>query len=330
MKYDVVAFGSAVLDVFLKSPDFRLMKTKGAFTTQSLVIPYGIKSEVSDLVITPGGGGTNTAVGFARLGLKSAVVARCGWDFTGKIIRQEIKKEKVTDEFLVQVEGEKTDYSTILIGPDGNRTILVYRGGTRLESSLIDFKRLNSFWFYIASLEGNLELLEKLVNWAQKNHIKVALNPGRDEIEEKEELLGMAEKADVLIVNQEEASRLTGLSLRGKEAFQKLAQTLPRTMVVVTEGEKGVRVNVPTKGQIIMEGFKVEMTDQTGAGDGFGAGFIGGLAKDLEVEKSLKLGVANGASVVTKIGAKEGLIKQQEVDYWLEKPLKYSWQKVKQ
>jgi len=329
MKYDVVAFGSAVLDVFLKSPDFRLMKTKGAFTTQSLVIPYGIKSEVSDLVITPGGGGTNTAVGFARLGLKSAVVARCGWDFTGKIIRQEIKKEKVTDEFLVQVEGEKTDYSTILIGSDGNRTILVYRGGTRLESSLIDFKKLNSFWFYIASLEGNLDLLQRLIDFAQKNHIKVVLNPGQDEIEQKEELLKLAKKVDVFNVNQEEAGRLTGLSLREKEAFQKLAQTLPRTMVMVTEGEKGVKVNVPQKGQIIMAGFKVKMVDQTGAGDGFGSGFIGGLAKGLEIEKALKLGVANGASVVTKIGAKEGLIRFQEVDYWLDKPLKYSWQKVK-
>ena len=93
MKHDIISFGSAVLDVFLKSSDFRLMKTKGAFTTQSLVISYGIKSEVSDLVITPGGGGTNTAVGFARLGLKSAVVARCGWDFAGKIIRQDFLQE---------------------------------------------------------------------------------------------------------------------------------------------------------------------------------------------------------------------------------------------
>lgn len=315
MKLDVISFGSAVLDVFLKSSDFRLVKNKGVFTTQSLVIPYGVKSEVSDLVITSGGGGTNTAVGFARLGLKSAVVARCGWDFAGKMIRQEIKKEKVTDEFLVQVEGEKTDYATILIGPDGNRTILVYRGGTRLESSLIDFKKLNAFWFYIASLEGNLDLLEALVDWGQKNHIKVALNPGRDEINQKERLLKIVQKVDVLILNQEEADNLGVI--------------LSKNIVVITQGEEGIMAHIPNKGKVMMEGFRVKMIDQTGAGDGFGAGFIGGLAKGLEIEKALKLGVANGASVVTKIGAKEGLIRLQEVDYWLEKPLKYSWQKVK-
>src|SRR4030043_469623 len=98
-------------------------------------------------------------------------------------------------------------------------------------------------------------------------------------------------------------------------------------MVAITAGEKGVVLKVSGKGQLEMSGFKVKMVDQTGAGDGFGAGFIGGLAKGLEIEKALKLGIANGASAVTKIGAKEGLIRQTEVDYWLEKPLKFSWKK---
>ena len=315
MKFDVISFGSAILDVLLKSPDFQVVKAKKAFTQSSLVIPYGVKSEVSDLVMSSGGGGTNTTVGLARLGLKTALVARCGWDFAGKIIRQEIKREKVFDEFLVQLEDEETDYSTILIGPDGNRTILVWRGGTRLEANVIDFKKLNSFWFYIASLEGNLDLLQRLVDYAQKNHIKVAINPGKREIKEKEKLISLLQKVEVLIVNQEEVKLLGDLS------------SLTKTMVAITAGEKGVVLKIPGKGQLEMLGFKVKMVDQTGAGDGFGAGFIGGLAKGLEIEKALKLGVANGASVVTKIGAKEGLIEQQEVDYWLEKPLKCQWQK---
>ena len=317
MKFDIISFGSAILDVFLKSPDFQIVKTKNVFTQRSLIIPYGVKLEVSDLNIGSGGGGTNTAVGFARLGLKSAVVARCGWDFAGKVIRQEIKKEKVFDEFLAQSEGEETDYSTILIGPDGNRTILVHRGGTRLEKSVIDFKRLNSFWFYIASLEGNLDLLEKLIIYAQKNHIKVAVNPGKREIKEKEKLKSLLKLVDVLLLNHEEADLLGDLSF------------LSKTMLAITAGEKGATLKVSQKGQLKIDGFKVKMIDQTGAGDGFGTGFIAGLAKGLDLEKALKLGMANGASVVTKIGAKEGLIKQSEIDYWLGKSLKYRWLKNK-
>jgi len=317
MKYDIISFGSAILDVLLKSPDFQITKAKNVFSQHSLTIPYGVKSEVSDLVMSSGGGGTNTAVGLARLGLKTALVARCGWDFAGKIIRQDIKKEKVFDEFLVQLEDERTDYSTVLIGPDGNRTILVWRGGTRLEANVIDFKKLNSFWFYIASLEGNLDLLQRLFDYAQKNHIKVAVNPGKREIKEKEKLIPLLQRAEVLIVNQEEAKLLGNLS------------SLKKTMVAITAGKKGVILKVPGKGQLEMSGFKVEMIDQTGAGDGFGTGFVGGLAKGLNLEKALKLGVANGASVVTKIGGKEGLIKQTGVDFWLEKPLKYQWLKNK-
>lgn len=316
MKLDVISFGSAILDVFLKSPDFQIVKTKNIFTQRSLVIPYGVKLDISDLTISSGGGGTNTAVGFARLGLKSAVVARCGWDFAGKIVRQEIKKAKVFDEFLVQLEDEETDYSTILIGPDGNRTILVHRGGTKLERSVIDFKKLNSFWFYIASLEGNLDLLEKLVIYAQKNHIKIAVNPGKREIKEKEKLKSILREVDVLLVNHEEAALLGDLS------------SLSKTIIAITEGEKGVSLKIPFKGCLKINSFKIEMIDQTGAGDGFGTGFIGGLIKGFDLEKALKLGVANGASVVTKVGAKEGLIKQSEIDYWLEKPLEFAWKKI--
>jgi len=98
-KYDIISFGSAILDVALKSSDFQVIKTKKVFAQSSLVIPYGVKSEVSDLAMSSGGGGTNTAVGLARLGLNTALVARCGWDFAGKIIRQDIKKKRLLMNF---------------------------------------------------------------------------------------------------------------------------------------------------------------------------------------------------------------------------------------
>ena len=104
---------------------------------------------------------------------------------------------------------------------------------------------------------------------------------------------------------------------------------LPKTLLVITLGEKGINVFQPNQGFLKMESFKVKMVDQTGAGDGFGSGFITGLIKGFSLEKSLQLGAANGASVVGKIGAKTGLIKLTEIDCWLDKKLKYQWIKVK-
>jgi len=324
--FDVISIGSAFLDVFIKSPDLKILKTDAVFTGTAIIAPYGAKAEVEELVLTTGGGGTNTAVGFSRLGLKASVLSRCGWDFAGRLVREDLKKEKVDDSLLIQLEGEDTDYSTILVGPDGGRTILVYRGGTRLEEDLIDFSRLKTKWFYISSLEGNTGLLKKLVNFAKKNKIKVALNPGRREIGKKEKLLPILKKVDVLIINREEAGKLTGISMIEHEIFPKMC-LLSGGIVVITEGKKGAHVCVPKKGRLVIDGFKVKMIEATGAGDGFGCGFVAGLIKGWELEEALKLGIANGAAAVTEIGAKKGLLKGKKVDEWMKKKLATRWEK---
>lgn len=326
MTFDVTSIGSAVLDVFIKSPDLKILKTDAVFTGTAIIAPYGAKTEVEQLVITSGGGGTNTAVGFARLGLKASVLARCGWDFAGKLIREDLKKEKVDDSLLIQLEGEDTDYSTILVGPDGGRTILVYRGGTRLEEDLIDFSKLATKWFYISSLEGNILLLKKLVNFAKKNKIKVALNPGRREIDKKERLLPILKDVDVLIVNREEAGKLTGISMVEHDVFPKMCTFSPG-IVVITEGKRGAHVCVTKKGRLVIDGFKVKVVEATGAGDGFGCGFVAGLIKGWKLEEALKLGIANGAAAVTEIGAKKGLLREKEVDEWMKKKLATHWEK---
>ena len=82
-KLDVISFGSGTLDVFIQSPELKLLKTNHVFTGEAIIAPYGAKTEVSELLVQSGGGGTNTAVGFARLGLKAGVVARCWGCATG-------------------------------------------------------------------------------------------------------------------------------------------------------------------------------------------------------------------------------------------------------
>lgn len=324
--FDVISVGSATLDVFIKSSDFKIIKSEEFFTGTAIAISYGTKSEVDQLLIASGGGATNSAVGLARLGLKAAVLARCGWDFAGKIIRQEIKKEKVSDQLLVQIEGDATDYSTVLLGPDGGRTILVYRGGSRLEKSLVAFSKLKAGWLCISSLEGNLDLLASLLDWAKKSRIKVAVNPGRREIDQAVNLLPLLERIDLLVVNQEEAAQLVGEEYFDAKVFGKAA-LLSDGLVAVTRGADGVYLFDHQDRLLQADGFQVEMVDATGAGDGFFCGLVAGLAKRWDLEKAVKLGIANGAAVVGEIGAKTGLLREQNFNNWLQKPLKMNWKK---
>ena len=62
-KFDVVTFGSAVVDSFVKT---RFHEEKG-----HIIVPYGCKMLIDKLFFEIGGGGTNTAVAFSRLGLKT-------------------------------------------------------------------------------------------------------------------------------------------------------------------------------------------------------------------------------------------------------------------
>lgn len=324
--YDIISIGSATLDVFLRVSEGKILETSEFLMGKALALPYGAKMEIEERLISSGGGGTNTAVGFARLGLKTAVVARCGWDFGGRLVRRELKKEGVDDSLLVQIEGEETDYSTILVGPDGERTILVYRGKTRLDESLINFSRLKTHWFCISSLEGNLSLLAKLVEFGQKSRIKIAVNPGKKEIAQREEFLKIIKNIEVLIVNQEEAALLIGVDFFDSELFRRTA-LVSQGIVVITRGAEGAYLFDKEDNLLISDGFKVDMVDATGAGDAFNAGFISGLVKGWPLERALKLGIANGAAVVMQMGVKPGLLSQKNYHHWLEKSLEMRWKK---
>ena len=74
---DIITVGSATLDVFLRSSDFKI----GKRGREKLVLEGG-KVEVEEVFFQSGGGATNTAVGFSRLGLKTAAVARLATIFS--------------------------------------------------------------------------------------------------------------------------------------------------------------------------------------------------------------------------------------------------------
>jgi 2-dehydro-3-deoxygluconokinase len=308
--FDIISVGSAVMDVILKSPNLRLGEP----------LPPGGKVEVEDLFLATGGGGTNTAAGFARLGLKTACIARFGDDLFGDFLSQELEKEKFDQKYLMPRKGDRTDYSTIILYQDGSRVILVHRGKTRVDETIFPWSALEETkWFYIASLEGNVGLLTKVVEKSAEKGIKIALNPGSRELKEKEKLLSIFPKVEALVLNLDEAILFTGEKEENR-ALQKIAQIGPKT-IVVTQGKKGAHLFSQGK-HLFSETYEHETVDELGAGDGFSAGFINGLVKGLAPEDSLKMGMANGASVVTKIGSKPGLLGEKEIQEWMGRELK--------
>lgn len=304
-KFDVITFGSAIVDFFLQSKEFKLVKDKGKGTV--ICQSYEDKLEVEKRKICLGGGGTNIAVSLARKSYNVGVAARFGRDFLGNFILEKLNQEKVSLDFLAQVD-ETTDSSVILIGPDGGRTILVYRGPTRLEQENINFDKLDSKWFYLASLEGNLDLVEKLLTYAQENKISVFWNPGKRELKQKARLIPLVGQADVFQVNRQEAQMLVDGDL-DKKGFWPKMKKLRTKMSIVTDGGNGAYLQY-SQGVHYLAAPKVDVVDKTGAGDAFGSGFLAGLLANQEMKSAFKLAMENSASVVQHVGAQTGLIRK--------------------
>jgi len=307
--FDVLTFGSATIDVFLESSQFG----------KELKLTYDSKVEVEQKLVSCGGGGTNVAVGLSRLGLKTAVIARLGQDQFAPLIKEELSKEGVNTRLLSIKPGEKTDSSTILVNKEGKKVILVSRGSTRLETNDISWNQLSAQYFHLSSLEGNLKLALKLINFANNNNIKVSWNPGSRELLQKEKLITLLSKIDILILNQQEIEKLMGLKINSSSFWPKVFK-LPIPLLAITQSRKGCFMVFPKeKEKTHLQAIKTKMRETTGAGDAFCSGLIAGLLNNQTPQKAATWGLANGASVVSQFGAKTGLLTKGKIKKWLKK-----------
>ena len=74
--YDVITIGSAAVDAHAQTEFCEMLRGKGK--EECIAYPVGSKILIEKLILTGGGGGTNTAVALARLGHKVAFLGKMG------------------------------------------------------------------------------------------------------------------------------------------------------------------------------------------------------------------------------------------------------------
>lgn len=300
---DIVSIGSATIDIFVKSKDFIEKKL-------SLSLLRSSKNEISHSLFASGGGATNTSVSFSRLGLKSACLALIGNDPLAGYIKTGLKKEKV--QSLLVSDTEPCDFSIILVASDGSRSILTNRGRSKLETNHIDWGKIQKYhWFYLSSLEGNLDLIEKIIGFALENHIKVALNPGNREINQPQKLIPLLSSVNFLLLNREEIQNLTGLTYSDSKFWPKI-KSFGSQIVAITAGRQGAEI-LTDQSKYYSPVLNSLPVDETGAGDAFGSAFVAGLIHGLSPPDALFWAIKNSASVVSALGAKPGLLTLKQI-----------------
>jgi sugar/nucleoside kinase (ribokinase family) len=305
--YDVITIGAATRDVFLLSDQFTFIRSDRFNTGVGECVSLGSKVEVQKIVHTTGGGATNAAVTFARLGLHTAVVCRIGDDDAGVTVVSDLKKEKISTNLVRRVRGGTTGYGTLLTATTGERTALVHRGvSSAFSLADLPLSKLKTHWIYLTSLGGHLPLAAKIIRAAATKHIFVAWNPGKTEVQKGLRAFApLLRHLTVLNMNREEAEMLTD-EKEIPSIVKKL--TIPEGILLITDGEKGAYAH--QNGRTVFSGTRgVKAVSRTGAGDAFGSGFVAAFMKTANLETSLAVATINAESVIQKVGAKAGILR---------------------
>jgi ribokinase len=302
--FDVISIGSSLLDIFIRSDDLEADRDG-----DRQILTYGDKLELSDFQIVTGGGASNTAVAFSRLGLRTAVISETGRDAFANLITDDFQKEGVATNLLIQEKLEKTGGSVALVAKNAERVIMVHRGA----ASMLDpfdipaFWLAKSKWVHLSSIGGNQATLSKIFKVLNNNQsTKLSWNPGKSElrllVEEKLEVSQIP--CEILFVNEEEWASIEPL-------HEEILLNFPQ--VVITRGKKGGEVHVFGKKTFEFIGEAPAFVDSTGAGDAFAAAYVTATFYGHDVAKAIAWGVKNAGNVVAYFGAKLGLLRHTQI-----------------
>ncbi|MEK9173263.1 MAG: carbohydrate kinase family protein [Patescibacteria group bacterium] len=346
----VITIGTGTRDVVLRGDFFRVVHDpkhlkKFGFPTgeaQCFTLGSGGKIEIQEPIFALGGGAANAAVTFARQGFVTEALIKIGRDQVGEEILRTLKKEGVRP---VPIFDKKlgTSYSLILISPDGERTILNYRGASKdLVLSEIPKRDFKVDCAYVVPGAISVPVVVSILKKLKQKGAFVAMNPSRHYIEiGAKKLRPILDLIDVIILNREEGAFLTGKRYLDEKGIFRKFDEMVGGLAVMTDGPKGVMVSDGRR--IYKAGIYKEkrVADRTGAGDSFGSGFVAGLLRQVsgarfpastlvtagrqvlgkrkewsqkEIEYAIRLGSANATSNVEEIGAQSGILTRRQFE----------------
>ncbi|MGW5231352.1 ribokinase [Streptomyces nodosus] len=264
----------------------------------------------SDLVVHPGGKGANQAAAAARLGARTALLARVGDDGHGELLLRSQRAAGV-DTAGVLAGGAPTGVALITVDPSGDNSIVVSPGANarltpedvRAASGLLGSSRVVS-----AQLEIPLETVVEVVRNLPSG-TRFVLNPSPPRPLPAELLAA----CDPLIVNEHEARVIAGGEPDGspEDRAAALLALGPRS-VVVTLGAEGALV-AAGETMVRVPSVKVDAVDTTGAGDAFTAALAWRLGTGSSLPEAAAFAARVGAAAVTRPGAQESYPTAEEV-----------------
>ncbi|MCM8757313.1 MAG: carbohydrate kinase family protein [Candidatus Omnitrophica bacterium] len=264
-----------------------------------------------------GGCAANTGLVLKRLGGKVAILGKVGEDNLGRFILRILQESGIETEAVKTIPGVTTSGTSVLVHPDGERSFIHSLGANALLSDE-DFEEKYIEQFAILHLAGVLlmprlegESLTKVVKKAKSLGVTVCLDTAWDSRGVwMKALKGALSYVDYFLPSIEEARMITGCQTPEEIALYLLDCGVEN--VALKMGEKGSFImNRQTKRYFPV--LPIEVVDTTGSGDGYVAGFLAGLLRNLPFESCGLLGNLAGAKIATAIGANSGIASWEDL-----------------
>ena len=320
---DILAIGDLTVDAFIKLHDTKLhcrINEDGC----EIYLPFGAKIPYEySRMIYASGGASNAAIAVARLGVQSALISNLGGDNYGHESLLKLQKEKVNTRNVTEHPHKPTNCNFVLWYED-DRTILVNHTDYDHNFTALDPKvGISPKWIYLTSLSSHGDEYEKMITeyLDARPNTKLAFQPGTYQIGRGvEELAELTKRTEVLILNLEEAQSILRVN---EKDVKKLA------IGIAKHGPKIVLITDGTRGSYMYDGehhYHIpifpdprQAFERTGCGDAYASTFISLLSLGRSPLEAFIAAPVNAMSVAQYIGAHEGLLSLEQIDWLLSK-----------
>jgi ribokinase len=267
--------------------------------------------------LTLGGSATNTAVVAARLGNPARLVGRVGRDHLAHLARDLLVAESIDLSAVGTDDHEPTSMNIVAVTPDGERTMLAYRGANarllpeQLTPTLFDGAGALHLSGYALLADPQRSAATLAAQRATSAGVPIVLDvPVAGAERAAGEILGLTADLAMMVVGRPELCILTGLDDVDAAATALLergcqAVALKRGADGSTLYRAGRRVDVP--------GLRAPVVDTTGAGDAFAAALIHAVVHGWDDHEALVLANTVGALATTRSGGGPALPSRDEV-----------------
>lgn len=310
----VYGIGNPLIDVIVNVSDNDL-KTLGLYKGTMNLINLEKRLELSDFIkakkeptFSCGGSCPNTIITLSALGIRSTLAGKIGNDEYGTIYRERLTSLNVHDNLAVS-DKNVTGSSIILITPDSERTMNTYLGANRdfCPDDVIESEVSGADFFhftgYMWDTQNQMEAIRKTLAIAKRNNVRVSFDiadPFAVGRYHDAFLDIIKDSCDIVFANKEEARMLFDNydPYECCKTMGKLCET-----AIVKNGKKGSFISYRRKVYEIPVQGPATPVDTTGAGDTYASGFLYGLCKGLDIERSGAIASCLAGQIIKKVGA---------------------------